>query len=67
MVGEPAPNTTRLPFTTIPERVISVKGVGTISNSSESVFFKKKFYFSVEARYNTGVGLWQFAQQVTNT
>ena len=36
-------------------------------NSSESVFFRKKFYFGVEARYNAGYGLWQFARRITNT
>ena len=36
-------------------------------NSSESVFFRKKFYFGVEARYNAGYGLWQFAYRTTNT
>ena len=35
-------------------------------NSSESVFFRKKFYFGVEARYNAGYGLWQFAYRTTN-
>lgn len=37
------------------------------SNSSEVVFMRKKFYFGVEARYNVGYGLWQFAQKITNT
>lgn len=36
-------------------------------NSSEVVFNRKKFYFGVEARYNVGYALWQFAQKITNT
>lgn len=36
-------------------------------NSSEVVFFRKKFYYGVEARYNGGYGLWQFAHRITNT
>lgn len=35
-------------------------------NSSEAVFFRKKYYYGVEARYNAGYGLWQFAHRITN-
>jgi phage major head subunit gpT-like protein len=35
-------------------------------NSSESVFMRKKFAYSVEARYNVGYGLWQYSVQTAN-
>lgn len=36
-------------------------------NATEMVFLRKKFAYSVEARYNLGYGLWQYSVMVNNT
>ena len=36
-------------------------------NSSESVFLRQEFLYSVEARYNVGYGLWEYSILTTNT
>jgi phage major head subunit gpT-like protein len=35
--------------------------------TQEAVFLRRKFLYGVEARYNGGYGLWQFAALTTNT
>lgn len=35
-------------------------------NASETVFMRKKFHFGVEARYNSGYGLWFYSVKVKN-